>query len=269
MALTDTAARKAQATDKVQKLTDGSGLHLRLEPTGRSFGHLGQELALARSLGRQVQAQIGLFHGSNRRFSITPRQADLHGGFADHPQRGDRNVFATFYKMSVRGMLSCLIAAAILTPITGNAQADSRIASSMTSLKSMAGKVGAPKLEGREAVGGKDAPALYFGSTKVNNNFDIVDAASNEDGKGMTATFFAKSGHEYIRVSTSVPKPDGSGRAIGTVLAPAGKAIAELKQGKSFYGEVGILGTPYITGYEPMRDAAGNIIGIYYVGYKK
>jgi integrase len=34
MALTDTAARKAQATDKVQKLTDGSGLHLRLEPTG-------------------------------------------------------------------------------------------------------------------------------------------------------------------------------------------------------------------------------------------
>jgi methyl-accepting chemotaxis protein len=67
----------------------------------------------------------------------------------------------------------------------------------------------------------------------------------------------------------SVPKPDGSGRAIGTILDPAGKAIAEIKQGKPFYGEVTILGTPYITGYEPMKDAGGNVIGIYYVGYKK
>lgn len=43
----------------------------------------------------------------------------------------------------------------------------------------------------------------------------------------------------------------------------------QIRQGKPFYGEVTILGTPYITGYEPMTDAAGNVIGIYYVGYKK
>jgi hypothetical protein len=157
----------------------------------------------------------------------------------------------------------------ILLPGTGNAQADSRVANSMASLKAMAAKLGAPKLEGKEVVGGKDAPALYFGSTKINNNFELVDAVSKEDGKGMTATFFVKSADEYVRVSTSVPKPDGSGRAIGTILDPAGKAIAEIRQGKPFYGEVAILGTPYITGYEPMRDAGGNVIGIYYVGYKK
>jgi len=139
----------------------------------------------------------------------------------------------------------------------------------MESLKAMTAKLGTPKLEGREAVGGRDTPALYFGATKINNNFDLVDAVSKEDGKGMTATLFAKSGDEYIRVSTSVPKPDGSGRAIGTILDPAGKAIAEIKQGKPFYGEVPILGVPYITGYEPMKDAGGNVIGIYYVGYKK
>ncbi len=28
-----------------------------------------------------------------------------------------------------------------------------------------------------------------------------------------------------------------------------------------------ILCKPYTTGYEPIRDAAGNVIGIYYVGY--
>ena len=161
------------------------------------------------------------------------------------------------------------IATSILTPSIGHAQVDPRVMNSMTSLKAMASKLGGPKLEGKEAVGGKDAPRLYFGSTKINNNFDIVDAVSKEDGKGMTATFFVKSGDEYIRVSTSVPKPDGSGRAIGTILDPAGKAIAEIKQGKPFYGEVTILGAPYITGYEPMKDASGNVIGIYYVGYKK
>ena len=168
------------------------------------------------------------------------------------------------------GMLaSSWFIATILMPSIGNAQADPRVANSMASLKANAAKLGAPKLEGKEAVGGKDAPALYFGSTKVNNNFDIVDAVSKEDGKGMTATFFVRSGDEYIRVSTSVPKPDGSGRAIGTILDPAGKAIAEIKQSKPFYGEVTILGTPYITGYEPMKDGGGNVIGIYYVGYKK
>jgi hypothetical protein len=165
--------------------------------------------------------------------------------------------------------VGCFIATSVLIPTTVSAQADSRVVTSMASLKAMAAKLGVPKLEGREPVGGKDAPLLYFGSTKINNNFEIVDAVSKEDGKGMTATFFVSNADEFIRVSTSVPKPDGSGRAIGTVLDPAGKAIAEIKQGKPFYGEVTILGTPYITGYEPMRDAGGKVIGIYYVGYKK
>ena len=63
----------------------------------------------------------------------------------------------------------------------------------MESLRAMTAKLGAPKLEGKEAVGGKEAPALYFGTTKINNNFDIVDAVGKEDGKGMTATLSRKS----------------------------------------------------------------------------
>lgn len=157
----------------------------------------------------------------------------------------------------------CLMA---LMPAVGEAQ-DARVQKSIASLKAMTAKLGAPKIEGREAVGGKDAPGLYFGSTKINNNFDVVDAVGKEDGSGMTATLFVKDGDEYIRVSTSVPKPDGSGRAIGTVLA--GPALASIKAGQPHYGEVPILGTPYMTGYEPIKDASGAIIGVYYVGYKK
>jgi hypothetical protein len=163
--------------------------------------------------------------------------------------------------------VACLIATTILVPNTGHAQADPRVTKSMETLKAMTAKLGAPKLEGREAVSSKDAPALYFGSTKINNNFDIVDAVGKEDGKGMTATLFANDGGEYVRVSTSVPKPDGSGRAIGTVLA--GPALESIKAGKSFYGEVPILGTPYVTGYETIKDSSGAEIGVYYVGYKK
>jgi len=87
-----------------------------------------------------------------------------------------------------------------------------------------------------------------------------------EDGKGMTATLFVKSGDQFIRASTSVRKDDGS-RAVGTILdlkAAAGMAVA---QGKAFYGPVAILGKSYITGYEPVQDGSGNIIGVYYVGY--
>lgn len=34
MALTDTAIKKAQATDKLQKLSDGGGLQIHIVPTG-------------------------------------------------------------------------------------------------------------------------------------------------------------------------------------------------------------------------------------------
>ena len=159
------------------------------------------------------------------------------------------------------------VTTAQLMPSVAHAQADPRVQKSMELLKSMTAKLGAPKVEGKESVGGKDAPALYFGTTKMNNNFEVVDAIGKEDGKGMTATLFVKGGDEYIRVATSVPKPDGSGRATGTVLA--GPALEAIKQAKAYYGDVPILGVPYTTGYEPIKASSGEAIGIYYVGYKK
>ncbi len=161
----------------------------------------------------------------------------------------------------------CFIAMSMLMPSVGNAQADPKVQKSMAALKAATAKLGPPKVEGMEAVSGKNAAALYFGKTKLNNNFDVVDAVVKEHGG--TATLFAKTGDEYVRVSTNVPKPDGSGRATGTILDPAGKAIVAINAGKAFYGEVTILGVPYITGYEPIKDASGKVIGIWYVGYKK
>lgn len=133
-------------------------------------------------------------------------------------------------------------------------------------LKSKAAMLAPPSIKGEEAVAGKIVPALYFGGTKMNNNFALVDEVQKE--KGGTATIFVKNGEEFVRVATNVRKDDGS-RAVGTILDPKGKAIAAIAKGESFFGEVDILSRPYITGYEPIRDADDNIIGVYYVGYKK
>ena len=170
-------------------------------------------------------------------------------------------------KNFIVGLLAaaCFIASSMLMPSAGNAQADPKVAKAMADLKAATAKMGAPKLDGKEAVSGKDASALYFGTTKVNNNFDAVDAVVKANGG--TATLFAKTGDEYVRVSTNVPKDNG--RATGTILDPKGKAIVEINAGKAFYGEVDILGKPYITGYEPIKDASGAVIGIWYVGYAK
>jgi len=154
----------------------------------------------------------------------------------------------------------------VLMPSAGNAE-DTRIAKAMAALKQKTAKLGEPKIEGTEAVGGKEAPALYFGSTKMNNNFTVVDEVAKEGGRWMAATLFVKGGDDYIRVSTSVPKPGGNGRAIGTVLASP--ALESIKEGKAYYGTASFLGTPYVTGYEPMKDASGAIIGVYAVGYSQ
>ena len=141
---------------------------------------------------------------------------------------------------------------------------DVRIA--MQLVKSKAATLGAPVVKGEEVVAGKTVPALHFGATKMNNNFVLVDEVQKE--AGGTATIFVKSGDEFVGVATNVRKDDGS-RAIGTILDPKGKAIAVIVKGESYFGEADILGKPYVTGYEPIRDASGNVIGIYYVGYLK
>lgn len=160
--------------------------------------------------------------------------------------------------------LACVAALALL-PRSGLAQ-DARVASAMQLLESMATQLGPAKIEGTDTVAGKEVPAIYFGSTRMNNNFELVDEVAKKT-RG-TATIFVKQGEEYVRVTTNVKKDDGS-RALGTVLDPAGKAIESIRKGEPFYGEADILGKSYITGYKPIRDASKQTIGIYYVGYLK
>ena len=126
------------------------------------------------------------------------------------------------------------------------------------------GKLGAPKLQGTVPVAGIDVPGLYFGETLMNGIFDVVDEVTTK--KGGTVTLFVKTGDQFVRVTTNVKKADGT-RAVGTTLDPKGPVIEVIRKGSAYYGEATILGKPYMTAYEPIRDASANIIGVYYVGY--
>lgn len=139
------------------------------------------------------------------------------------------------------------------------------IQASLTTLKDILAKYGEVKIEGTDKAGDLTAPALYFGRRKLNNNYSAVDNVKKKHGG--TATIFVKDGEEFVRITTNVIKDDGN-RAVGTKLAK-NDAYKTVMSGSTFCGRVDILGHPYDTCYEPIKDKAGAILGIYYVGYKR
>jgi len=140
-----------------------------------------------------------------------------------------------------------------------------QVYASMRLLKQRGLLLGTPAITGTTRVGGEMVPRLVLGEMPQANRFDLVDGVT--DILGGTATIFVKSGNDFVRVATNVRQKTGE-RAVGTLLDPKGKAIAALRDGRAFHGEVDILGTPYITRYEPMRNIEGQVIGAWYVGYK-
>ncbi|AWN49988.1 methyl-accepting chemotaxis protein [Methylobacterium terrae] len=103
---------------------------------------------------------------------------------------------------------------------------------------------------------------LTIGSHVVGAAEPAVDRV--RDVMGGTATVFAGD----TRIATTVLNPDGS-RAIGTRLARGPVHEAVLGRGETYRGEAVILGIPYLTIYEPIRDARGGVIGIFYAGVRK
>jgi diguanylate cyclase (GGDEF)-like protein/PAS domain S-box-containing protein len=148
---------------------------------------------------------------------------------------------------------------ALTESIVGN-----QVQASMNMLKHEAQKIGTPNIAGYTLLKNQRIPNLQFGNTTMTENNSLVDHVTNI--VGGTATLFVKSDDQFIRVSTNIKQGRG-GRALGTQLDPTGKAIKTIQQGKAFYGVVDILGNPYITGYEPMYNSTGEVIGVWYVGF--
>ncbi|MEK3827256.1 methyl-accepting chemotaxis protein [Paenibacillus sp. FSL K6-1558] len=98
---------------------------------------------------------------------------------------------------------------------------------------------------------------LYKGDALLEENFDLVDEIGNASGD--TVTLFR--GDERIATNVMV---DGK-RAIGTKVSEQ-VAQTVLQKGEKYFGEAVVVGQKTQTAYEPIKNASGEIIGIFYVG---
>ncbi|MEK9951728.1 MAG: Cache 3/Cache 2 fusion domain-containing protein [Curvibacter sp.] len=112
-------------------------------------------------------------------------------------------------------------------------------------------------------VNGRPAPTLKLAGRVLNLDFSVVDQFT--ESTGATATIFAKSGEDFIRVTTSVKNAQGQ-RAIGTVLDRAHPGYKATLEGRTYNGAAVLFGRPFITQYDPIRDARGQVIGLTYIG---
>jgi len=111
-------------------------------------------------------------------------------------------------------------------------------------------------------VGGVQAPTLWNGERVLDLDLDVVDRVS---GRGTVATVFARAGEDFVRVTTSLKKQDGT-RAVGTFLGKAHPGYAALIAGREYTGRAILFDREYVTRYLPIGGAGGRTIGILFVG---
>lgn len=100
--------------------------------------------------------------------------------------------------------------------------------------------------------------ALYKGDTKIDGSTEIVDFFGKLVGGHVTIF------RDATRVATTVKSADG-GRSVGT-KASEKVADAVLKGGNSYTGRADVLGEEYHSAYVPIKDSAGRVVGMVFVG---
>jgi methyl-accepting chemotaxis protein-2 (aspartate sensor receptor) len=83
---------------------------------------------------------------------------------------------------------------------------------------------------------------------------------------GGVATVFAAKGDDFERITTSLKNEKGE-RAMGTLLDKQHPGYAAVAAGKPYTGRALLFGRAYMTHYEPIKNDAGKIVGILFVGY--
>ena len=98
---------------------------------------------------------------------------------------------------------------------------------------------------------------LCKGTQKIEGSTEVVDALGNTMGGHVT--FFRGN----TRVATTVQQ-EGK-RSVGTVASDQVQEVV-LKQGANYTGSANVLGESYESAYRPLKNSAGEIIGMVFVG---
>jgi len=100
--------------------------------------------------------------------------------------------------------------------------------------------------------------AIYKGDIKINDNNDFVDQVGAIT-KGAATVFLGET-----RIATNVKNENGE-RLVGTTVDPKVAEVV-LNQGEVYIGKADIVGAAHLTMYEPIQDASGATIGMWFVG---
>ena len=110
---------------------------------------------------------------------------------------------------------------------------------------------------------GKPEPVLVLNGQPLNGQFSLVDQFTVDSG-GAVATVFARTGNDYLRVTTSLKNASG-GRAFRTLLDRNHPAYPLMEAGQTYVGRATLFGREYMTVYEPIREG-NRTIGILFTG---
>ncbi|MCH1924511.1 methyl-accepting chemotaxis protein [Shewanella sp. C32] len=111
---------------------------------------------------------------------------------------------------------------------------------------------------------GKDTPALMQDRELINSSKSKVDRYAKLTGGN--ATIFVRDGDDFLRISTSLTKADGT-RALGTYLGQKHPGYSKLINGETYEGYAKLFGKDYMTIYQPMKDPQGQVVAILYIGF--
>ena len=101
-------------------------------------------------------------------------------------------------------------------------------------------------------VNGVATPTFKACDHVLNLDYAIPDQFLERSG--AISTLFVRNGDDFVRVTTSLKKQDGS-RAIGTLLDRKSPAYALVASGRIYTGLATLFGKRYITQYKPVSDA--------------
>jgi methyl-accepting chemotaxis protein-2 (aspartate sensor receptor) len=114
------------------------------------------------------------------------------------------------------------------------------------------------------SFGERSAPMLRSNGTAITNNnrpCDLVMAYT-----GAVCSIFVRSGEDFIRVASTVKKPDGS-RAVGTLIDRASPIYRAITGASEYLGASRVAGKTFLALYHPIKDAADQVVGVVAVGY--
>ncbi|MBF0302456.1 MAG: methyl-accepting chemotaxis protein [Desulfamplus sp.] len=109
-----------------------------------------------------------------------------------------------------------------------------------------------------------EIPSFQINDEIIYSNFRYVDKVKSLTE--LSVTIFQLIPDGLLRISTNVLKEDGS-RAMNTYIPKDSPVYKSIIDGQTYYGRAFVVKEWFISGYEPIKDIDGKIVGALFVGF--